>query len=230
MRYLGGKSKIRKQISAFLESVRKPDQTYFEPFVGGAWVLQEMTGKRIASDGNKALIAMYKALQTGWIPPTFVSEEEYQQVRKANNPADPMTIFCGIGCSFAGKLWGGYARSEGKTCYAQTSKNSLLKQLPLIKDVDFQYGLFHEHNPENMLVYCDPPYEGTTQYGAFKSFDHTFFWNTMREWSKKNTVIISEYKAPEDFKCVAEFNSQMGMTTGKERPVRVERLFVYNGI
>lgn len=230
MHYLGGKSKIRKQISAFLESVRKPDQTYFEPFVGGAWVLQEMTGKRIASDGNKALIAMYKALQTGWIPPTFVSEEEYQQVRKANNPADPMTIFCGIGCSFAGKLWGGYARSEGKTCYAQTSKNSLLKQLPLIKDVDFQYGLFHEHNPENMLVYCDPPYEGTTQYGAFKSFDHTFFWNTMREWSKKNTVIISEYKAPEDFKCVAEFNSQMGMTTGKERPVRVERLFVYNGI
>lgn len=230
MHYLGGKSKIRKQISAFLESVRKPDQTYFEPFVGGAWVLQEMTGKRIASDGNKALIAMYKALQTGWIPPTFVSEEEYQQVRKANNPADPMTIFCGIGCSFAGKLWGGYARSEGKTCYAQISKNSLLKQLPLIKDVDFQYGLFHEHNPENMLVYCDPPYEGTTQYGAFKSFDHTFFWNTMREWSKKNTVIISEYKAPEDFKCVAEFNSQMGMTTGKERPVRVERLFVYNGI
>lgn len=51
MQYLGGKSKTRKQISAFLESVRKPDQTYFEPFVGGAWVLQEMRGKRIASDG-----------------------------------------------------------------------------------------------------------------------------------------------------------------------------------
>lgn len=107
MRYLGGKSKIRKQISAFLESVRKPNQTYFEPFVGGAWVLQEMSGKRIASDGNIALIAMYRALQNGWVPPVFVSEEEYQLVKKMNNKTDPMTIFCGIGCSFAGKLWGG---------------------------------------------------------------------------------------------------------------------------
>jgi len=231
MQYLGGKSKTRKQISAFLESVRKPDQTYFEPFVGGAWVLQEMSGKRIASDGNDALITMYKALQDGWVPPDFVSEEEWRKHRQnAAVTKDQMQAFCRFGCGFGGDWMGGYARSAGKDCYAKTSKNSLLKQLPLIKDVDFRYGLFHEHNPKGMLVYCDPPYEGTTQYGAFKSFDHTFFWNTMREWSKKNTVIISEYKAPEDFKCVAEFNSQMGMTTGKERPVRVERLFMYNGI
>lgn len=230
MRYLGGKSRTRKKIAAFLESVRKPDQPYFEPFVGGAWVLQEMTGKRIASDGNKALIAMYKALQNGWVPPTFVSEEEYQQVRKANNPADPMTIFCGIGCSFAGKLWGGYARSDGKTCYAQTSHNSLMKQLPKIKDVQFIDGLFHEHKPEGMLVYCDPPYQGTTQYGAFSGFDHKLFWQTMREWSKHNTVVVSEYKAPNDFKCVAEFSSRMGLTTENERPIRCEKLFMYNGI
>lgn len=80
MQYLGGKSKIRKELSKFLESVRSSDQTYFEPFVGGGWVLQEMAGKRIASDGNKALIAMYQALQDGWIPPDFVSEDEYKQV------------------------------------------------------------------------------------------------------------------------------------------------------
>lgn len=229
MRYLGGKNKTRKQISAFLESIREGKE-YFEPFVGGAWILQEMTGERVASDGNDALITMYKALQDGWIPPEFVSEDEYRKIRKNNNQKDPMTIFCGIGCSFAGKLWGGYARSAGKDCYAKTSKNSLMKQIPFIKEVDFRYGLFHEHNPEGMLVYCDPPYQGTTQYGAFKSFDHALFWNTMREWSKNNTVVISEYRAPEDFKCVAEFNSQMGMTTGKERPVRVERLFMYSGI
>ena len=54
---------------------------YFEPFVGGGWVLQEMSGDRIASDGNKALIAMYQALQDGWIPPDFVSEDEYNQVK-----------------------------------------------------------------------------------------------------------------------------------------------------
>ena len=80
MQYLGGKSKIRKQIATFLESLRKTNQVYFEPFVGGGWVLQEMSGKRIASDGNKALIQLYKSLQQGWIPPDFVSEEEYKQV------------------------------------------------------------------------------------------------------------------------------------------------------
>ena len=36
MRYLGGKSKIRKQVAAVLEMLRLPGQTYFEPFVGGA--------------------------------------------------------------------------------------------------------------------------------------------------------------------------------------------------
>lgn len=62
MQYLGGKSKIRKEVSKFLETVRKDNQTYFEPFVGGGWILQEMSGKRIASDGNKALITMYNHL------------------------------------------------------------------------------------------------------------------------------------------------------------------------
>lgn len=121
MQYLGGKSKTRKQIASFLESVRKPEETYFEPFVGGAWILQEMSGSRIASDGNKSLIAMYKALQNGWIPPTFVSESEYQQVRKTNDPSNPMTAFCGIGCSFAGKLWGG-VRSFRRKNLLRTNK------------------------------------------------------------------------------------------------------------
>lgn len=226
MRYLGGKSKIRKQLAQYLESVRKPNQTYFEPFCGGAWVLQEMSGNRIAGDGNDALIAMYKALQEGWVPPGFVSEDEWRTHRKNHIVSkDPLQAFCRFGCGFGGDWMGGYARSAAKDCYAETSKNSLLKQLPKIQEVEFRYGLFTDHSPQNMLVYCDPPYQGTTQYGAFKSFDNFLFWETMRAWSKENTVIISEYNAPYDFECVAEFNSQMGMTVGNNRPVRVEKLF-----
>lgn len=51
MQYLGGKSKIRKQIASFLESLRKPNQVYFEPFVGGGWVLQEMSGTGLLQMG-----------------------------------------------------------------------------------------------------------------------------------------------------------------------------------
>jgi hypothetical protein len=175
MRYLGGKSKIRKKVASFLESVRKPGQPYLEPFCGGGWVLQEMTGKRIAGDGND----------------------------------------------------GGYARSTDKDCYAATSKRSLMKQLPMTQDVTFRFGDYREHDPINMLVYCDPPYADTTSYGAFDSFDSDEFWQTVREWSKLNTVVVSEYKAPDDFICVAEFNSRMGLTTDNNRPVRTEKLFIH---
>ena len=178
MRYLGGKSRIRKQISAFLESVRKPDQTYFEPFVGGGWVLQEMSGDRIASDGCYPLIAMYKDLQNGWVPPENITEEEYQSLKIDSDPYNGLIAFAGFGCSHSGKWFAGFARS-GSRNYCGNAKNSLLKQLPKIKDVEFIYGLFHEHNPEKMLVYCDPPYQGTTQYGAFSGFDHVLFWESI---------------------------------------------------
>ena len=230
MQYLGGKSKIRKQIAAFLESLRKPNQVYFEPFVGGGWVLQEMSGDRIASDGNKALIAMYQALQDGWIPPDFVSEDEYNQVKLDCDKNSPMLAFCGFGCSFAGKWFGGYARSEGKDCYAATSKRSLMKQLPMIQDVKFEHRLFHEWSPKNALIYCDPPYQGTTQYGAFDGFDHELFWQTVRDWvNNGNTVVVSEYNAPDDFVCVKEMTSQMGLSVGNttNRPKRVEKLFMH---
>ncbi len=209
-----------------LAQYRKNGQEYFEPFVGGAWVLQEVQGKRIAADGNAALIALYVALQNGWEPPEFVSEEEWRYWRNQPVTCDPMQAFCRIGCGFGGDWNGGYARSEGKTCYAATSKRSLLKQLPLIRDVSFKCGNYTEWTPHDMLVYCDPPYAGTTTYGAFDGFDTDLFWNTMRKWSETNTVIVSEYEAPEDFCCIAEFGSRMGLTTGGERPVRAEKVFM----
>ena len=228
MRYLGGKSKIRKQIASFLESARKPEQIYFEPFVGGAWVLQEMSGKRIASDGNKALIAMYRALQNGWVPSETITEEEYQSLKKDTNPHNGMRAFAGFGCSHSGKWFGGFARSSTRN-YCGNARNSLLKQLPKIKDVQFIDGLFHEHKPEGMLVYCDPPYQGTTQYGAFSGFDHELFWQIMRGWSKNNIVVISEYNAPDDFKCVLAIQTKTDMRVGGIKEQREEKLFMYGG-
>lgn len=228
MQYLGGKSKIRKQVAGVLEMLRLPGQTYFEPFCGGAWVLQEMTEPRIASDGNAALVTMYRALQAGWTPPGRVSEDEYRAIRVRNDPSDPITAFSNFGCSFGGKWGAGYARSEGKDCYARTTRASLLKQLPMIQDVEFRYGVFTDHAPDGMLVYCDPPYQGTTAYGGCPPFDHALFWDVMRFWSMNNTVVVSEYTAPDDFDCIAEFPSRMGLTTGAERPVRTERLFMWD--
>lgn len=230
MRYLGGKSKIRKQVSNYLLSISS-GQAYLEPFVGGGWILQEMAHKSIsatASDMNEALITMYKALQNGWTPPDVISEETYRAYKRLQPPDDPLTAFIGFGCSFAGKWFGGYARSSDKVCYAATTKRSLLKQLPSIKKVNFLSCSYTDHTPENMLIYCDPPYAGTTSYDALPEFNHEVFWSTMRLWSKNNIVIVSEYCAPADFKCVYSSMSQMGMSTGLgNRIKREDKLFRY---
>jgi DNA adenine methylase len=226
MRYLGGKSKIRKQIAKIIND-NAGNRDYFEPFVGGGWILQEVNIKnRTASDGNHALITMYKWLQKGWIPPDFVREEQYKVYKdRVKDENDPLTAFIGFGCCFGGIWFSGYAKTAGRN-YAAETKRNLLKQLPLIKDVDFKYGLFTDHDPQNCIVYCDPPYENTSKYGYFKEFDHKLFWETMRKWSENNLVFVSEYQAPDDFECVAEFTSQMGLSTGNgERTKRIEKLF-----
>lgn len=228
MQYLGGKSRIRKQVAGYLESIRKPEQVYFEPFVGGAWVLQEMSGKRIASDGNFALIEMYKALQCGWVPPDTITKEQYKEYKEKQDPRDPMTAFVGIGCSFAGKWFGGFiGNGEKAKCSVKASRGSLLKQLPAILDCDFIHGTFDVHSVgDGWLVYCDPPYQGTTAYGAFSGFDHDKFWGTVRSWSKHNTVIVSEYAAPSDFECVQDIEKKNCMRhTGGVQKVEREKLF-----
>ena len=230
MRYMGGKHRLRKEIAKVLTSLRKRGQTYFEPFVGGGWVLQEMTGKRIGSDGNDALVAMYQGLQAGWIPPDHISEEEYRQIRDKHDRNDPLTAFCAFGCAFAGKWFGTYARG-GKNDFAAAAKRGVLKQLPLIADVEFRKGFYWDHKPKNMLVYCDPPYQGTTGYDGVQGqdiFDHHRFWDTMQEWSKTNTVVISEARAPRDFVCIKEFSVSIltgTRTTVDAADVPCEKLF-----
>jgi len=223
MQYLGGKSKTRKQISAFLGSVRNGKE-YLEPFVGGAWILQEMTGKR----SNVSLITMYKALQEGWLPPENVSEELYAEYKAKQNPEDPLTAFIGIGCSFGGKWFGGYARQTGYS-FASGGRRALQKQLPLIQDVLFKAQSYKCYIPYKCLIYCDPPYENTTGYKD--KFSHAEFWDTMRNWSKDNTVVISEYKAPEDFRCVLEIPTKTIIRDAGNKPLlSIEKLFMYTGI
>ena len=78
MQYFGGKAKIAKYIVSYLESVRKENQIFVEPFVGGANIVSQMSGKRKAYDFNEYLIEMYKSVQNGYELPNHVTEEEYK--------------------------------------------------------------------------------------------------------------------------------------------------------
>jgi DNA adenine methylase len=80
------------------------------------------------------------------------------------------------------------------------------------------------------LIYCDPPYKNTTQYGATGDFDADAFWSVVRRWSMNNTVFISEYVAPDDFKCVWQHETRLEIRNKNNvREPRIEKLFQWKG-
>lgn len=72
------------------------------------------------------------------------------------------------------------------------SLESLEKEAPIVVSTDdYRNYVYHDGD----VVYCDPPYAGTEDYG--REFDHVAFW----EWCRTRDfpVYVSEYRAPEDF-------------------------------
>jgi len=137
-----------------------------------------------------------------------------------------LTAFAGIGCSFAGKWFGGYAKSAGGRNYCLNSYNSCNKIRHLLNNIIFNSINFKELNPDSAVIYCDPPYNNTTGYGFSGDFNSEEFWAIMRIWAKNNTVLISEYKAPHDFKCIAEFNTKTDIRNkNNQKEYRIEKLF-----
>jgi DNA adenine methylase len=232
MRYLGGKSRIGKQIAAFINPLLVDGAPYYEPFCGACWVTQHIVapGGRFCSDAHGPLIALWQSLQRGWVPPDTVSEAEYRAA-KAGEASPELRAFIGFGCSFGGKWFGGIARDTrggGSAPHARAAKNSLLKKIQTLRDVVFSHTDYLNTSPsKDSVVYCDPPYKGTTHYSGLPEWDSTTFWNTIRHWSSYATVLVSEYVAPADFECVAEYITKTELRTKKGRVSRYERLFRY---
>jgi len=187
-----------------------------------------MSGNRVAYDKHPYLIAMYKELQNGWIPPDSITKEEYYYIKNNKDDNPYLTGFVGFGCSFAGKWFGGYASNSRGDNYCLNSKNSILRKMNTLYDVHFEVVDYKDLIFKDCLIYCDPPYQGTTQYGLVGEFDSTEFWETMRRWSQDNTVIISEYNAPDDFKCVWQKKTKTEIRNSDNiREDRVEKLYTY---
>lgn len=228
MQYFGGKTKVSNQIVEYLESVRKENQTYIEPFVGGGIICSKMSGERKAYDYNEYLIEMYKAVQGGYELPNCISEEEYKYIREHKDDDKALTGFVGFGCSFAGKWFGGYARNKSNHNYCLASKNSLLRKMSTMYDVTFEWKDYKKLDLHDCLVYCDPPYANTTKYTGTPDFDTNKFWDVMREWSKDNDVYISEYEAPDDFISVLDIATKTNIRNKEDKVCsRKEKLFTY---
>lgn len=213
--YQGGKAKIAKDVYRVLKQYDK-GQDYLEPFIGMGSVMKLFCEEKndrglYGSDTNPDLILLLKALQKGYQPPKSITKSQYENIRNETKHS-ALRGFVGIASSYNGIFMHNY-------CSAKTEAAS--RNLPIagkiMKRVHLKKTDYSSLNPKGMLIYADPPYEGTLPVNFFKGFDSRKFWNTMRRWSKNNTVIISEYKAPDDFKCIwsKEIKLRYGMRTEK---------------
>ena len=231
MQYMGGKSRISKQIAEVLNSVISKDAPFVSLFCGSCAIESKVQADvKILNDKHPYLIAMWQALQNGWTPPDVVTKEEYYRV-KANMDENPaLTGFIGFGCSFGGKWWGGYAKDKRGDDYCGQAKRGLLKDLVGIQSATFTCLDYRDVEiPDGAVVYCDPPYVNTTGYTTGQ-FDTDEFWDYMRQLSKRCDVYISEESAPDDFECI--WSKEKVRTLEKSDNVgrvKVEKLFKYKG-
>lgn len=216
MKYLGGKQRLGKHIAPVLLELWSTGnyKGYLEPFCGSLGVLKQVVpyigGNRVfANDYHPDLIKMWQELQAGTLKMrSSISNEEYEAAKLLESP-NGYKAFVGFGMSFGGKYFGGYAMkylNDKKEDFCQEMINSLTKTRPLIKDVSFMSKDYRTLNPVGMFIYCDPPYlserfpiKYRRDIKYYDEFDSSEFWDIMRNWSKKNLVVISEMTAPSDF-------------------------------
>lgn len=232
MHYIGSKSKLAKFIVPHIKKVLQPHQFYVEPFFGVGSVAKYFYyhPNVICNYINSDIISLFVKLQSGWIPPTKITKEQYYHV-KNNEKNCPVheRAFVLYGCSFAGKKNAGYAFSNDKTNYAEQATISLLRRIKLMKHFAFESVDYRELEiPDNSIIYCDPPYSGTLGYekNGKNSFDTSAFWNWCDDMAKKgHKIFVSEYNIPEHWKVIMKktVKCYMDKTKGKYKS-RVELL------
>lgn len=162
-------------------------------------------------------------MQNGWRPPSDrITKDQYVKLKATQDVTDPLTAYAGVIYSYGGAWFNGYVDMPQRD---DAQKRTLLRKIQSCIDVPFAHCDYTSYQPRNMIIYCDPPYANTSGYKIVNhAFDHTQFWDVMRDWSQHNTVIISEYAAPVDFQPIAAFIIR-GQFAPHIRPIKTERLF-----
>ena len=188
--------------------------------------------KVVCNDAHQYLIALLQGVQNGYELPDCISEEQYEYVKSHKDEDKVLTGFVGFGSSFGGKFFGGYGRSVKydlqKRSHALESKHALLRDNERLKNAAVICRDYRDVElPAGCVIYADPPYDGTTQYGGLP-FDSEAFWRYARAVSKDHIMFISEMSAPADF--VSIWEQPVKRTLDKDKSnqfTATEKLFIH---
>lgn len=226
MRYVGSKRRIAKDILPIILKDRKPGQLYIEPFVGGGNSFEHVDNPRVGFDSNYHVVSALKVIRDfpHILPKKAedISPELYQLIKK--DTTHPLHGYIGFACSFGGKYFGGRIKGGSRDEVAEQYRSNL-KTHERLQGSQLEVGNYIDiAMPLDAIIYCDPPYQGTTGYG--NTFDHDQFWGYCRMWAAQgNKVFISEYQAPNDFVCIWEKEIRTTLNTNNQKAT--ERLFIH---
>lgn len=239
MVYQGSKARLRKDLLPILQGciVKNKVDTYIEPFVGGANMIDHIRCKtRIGSDINEELIALLQYMQKDpllSIAPADCSFEHYTEVRenrknKTGKYSAEYTALIGYFASYGGRYFsGGYGRdSKGGRCIYTERLANARKQAPLLKRIQFFCRDYKGYKDvKNAVIYLDPPYKGTKEY-VKSSMDYEVFYSFARQLAYDNYVFISEFSMPDDFICIwSKEKKLLQKSDRKMGKVAVEKLY-----
>ena len=239
MKYMGSKARIAKHLLPIILKDRKEGQWYVEPFVGGANMIDKVDGNRIGADSNEYVINALNFIKNEATPRNNkeFSELDYKQAAELarNNriPTSKLGLFSYalIAFSFGAKWIGGWSRGKNskgeQRDYVNEQHKSSERQRERLQNLRLVVGSYDEiYVPDCSIIYCDPPYKGTTKYKD--DFNHDRFWQWCRDKAKEgHQVFISEYNAPDDFVCVWQQELNVSVAKAGKHKKAVEKLFVH---
>jgi 16S rRNA G966 N2-methylase RsmD len=106
----------------------------------------------------------------------------------------------------------------------QLERLQQLEQLEQREQLNY-YNLSYEQVPikNNSIIYCDPPYAGTSKYDG--GLDHKAFFNWADD--QVNPVFISEYNIPDKrFTEVWSIKKRSNISALKTLNIKIEKLYV----
>jgi DNA adenine methylase len=200
-----------------------------EPFCG-ALSMSVHLQPTLATDSSLPMISMFQAIRKGWRPPADMTEIEYRLLRDSQDYTDPLVAFAGHMMSWGGKWFAGFARPHKKQRdRIGATGRKIVERVLALPDTQFSV-LDYRDIPiaAGDLIYCDPPYAGTTKAYFNNKFDHGEFWNWARYVRSIGAiVVISEYSAPNDFVSFFEYKRPTVMRKNSDTTT-TEKLWLCN--
>ena len=119
-------------------------------------------------------------------------------------------------------------RLSGLERLVQLEQLGQLERLERIDEVKATNKSYHDFSEvSGAILYLDPPYEGTTQYGYINSFNSQEFYDWAFKMAKNNIVIISSYSiSDERFEAVYSFDKARSNIQSRTRNDKCEKLFM----